>query len=140
MFLPLLRKYSQNLEAYLCQTQGLVPVTKGDLFPLSWDAYNASFIPENILKSFEVVGILPSDASSVLNWFISLPSSQDEVSKLADIGDGGSWTQLCKLYYLAVKDTSKVLVLQLYKALHSLQVQNELLHYQNDAMKGTLSI
>jgi hypothetical protein len=51
-----------------------------------------------------------------------------------------SWTQFRKLYYLAVKDTSKVLVLQLYKVLHSLQVQNELLHHQNDAMKEALSI
>jgi hypothetical protein len=63
----------------------------------------------------EVVGISLPDASLVLNQFISPPSSQDGVPKLADIGDGGSWTQFRKLYYLAVKDTSKVLVLQLYK-------------------------
>jgi hypothetical protein len=90
MFSPLLKKYSQNLEANLCQTRGLVPVTKSDLFPLSWDAYNASFIPENILKDFAVVGISLSDTSPVLNQFISPPSSQDGFSKLADIGDGGS--------------------------------------------------
>jgi hypothetical protein len=90
MFLPLSGKYSQNLEAYLNQTQGLVPVTKGDFFPLFWDAYNGSFIPENILKSLEVVGISLPDASLVLNQFISPPSSQDRVPKLADIGDGGS--------------------------------------------------
>jgi hypothetical protein len=30
--------------------------------------------------------------------------------------------------------------LRRYKVLHSLQVQNELLHYQNDAMKEALSI
>jgi hypothetical protein len=140
MFSPLSGKYSQNLEAYLYQTQGLVPVTKGDLFPLFWDAYNASFTPENILKSFEVVGISPPDASPVLNRFISPPSPQDGVPKLADVGDGGSWTQLRKLYYLAIKDTSKVSALRLYEALHSLQVQNELLHHRNEAMKEALSI
>jgi hypothetical protein len=105
MFSPLSGKYSQNLEAYLYQTTGLVPVTKGDFFPLFWDAYNASFTPENILKSFKVVGISSPDASPVLNRFIPLPSPQDEVPKLADVGDGGSWTQLRKLYYLAIKDT-----------------------------------
>jgi hypothetical protein len=140
MFSPLSGKYSQNLEAYLYQTQGLVPVTKGDFFPLFWDAYNASFTPENILKSFEVVGISPPDASPVLNRFISPPSPQDGVPKLADVGDGGSWTQLRKLYYLAIKDTSKVSALRLYEALHSLQVQNELLHHRNEAMKEALSI
>jgi hypothetical protein len=108
MFLPLLAKYSQKLEAHLHLTQGLVPLTKGDFFPLFWDAYNASFIPENILKSFDVTGISPPDASKVLNRFISPPSLQDAVPKLANVGDGGILTQLRKLYHLAVKDMSKV--------------------------------
>ena len=140
MFSPLSAKYSQKLEAYLHLTQGLVPLTKGDFFPLFWDAYNASFIPENILKSFEVTGISPPNASKVLNRFISSPSLQDTVPKLADVGDGGSLTQLRKLYHLAVKDMSKVPSLRLWEALHSLQVQNELLHHRNKGMKEALIV
>jgi hypothetical protein len=93
---------------------------KDNFFLLFWDVYNASFIPENIVKNFEVVGISPPDALPVLNRFISPPSPKDRASKLADVGDRGSWTQLRKLYYLAVKDVSKVSAVRLYEALHSL--------------------
>jgi hypothetical protein len=39
-----------------------------------------------------------------------------------------------------VKGTSKVSAVRLYEALHSLQVQNKLLHHRNDAIKEALSI
>jgi hypothetical protein len=140
MFLPLLAKYFQKLEAHLHLTQGLVLLTKGDFFLLFWEAYNASFIPKNILKSFEVTGISPPDASKVLNRFISPRFLQDMIPKLADVGDGGSLTQLRKLYHLTVEDMSKVPPLHLWEALHSLQVQNELLHHRNKGMKEALIV
>ena len=53
-FRQLSHNYSKALVHHLQRTQGLVPVAKGDLFPLFWIAWTQSFIKETILKSFEV--------------------------------------------------------------------------------------
>ena len=103
-----------------------------------WDAYNTSFISRNILKAFEVTGVSPPDASQVLKRFTSPPSHGDGVPEIGQHGDGDSLKQLRKLYDDAVKDSSEVPTRRLALALHSLQVQNELLHHENEGLHEAL--
>ena len=45
--------YSTELTAHLHNSQGLLPIKKGDFFSLFWKAWESSFKKETILKSFE---------------------------------------------------------------------------------------
>lgn len=78
------------------------------------------------------------DAEVVLKRFNNHPSEQDEASKLGQHGDGDSWMQLRKIFDAAVADKAKVEAQQLKASLHSLQVQNELLHHENDGLTASL--
>ena len=79
------------------------------------------------------------DADAVLQRFNNSTSGQDEALGIGQHGDGNSWRQLRKLYDAAVPDTAKVEAQQLEASLHSLQVQNELLHHENDGLHQMLN-
>jgi hypothetical protein len=58
MFKPLLQAYSDALIAHTHQSQGLLPVKKGDFFLLFWSAWSKVFSNKPlILKSFEATGV-----------------------------------------------------------------------------------
>src|SRR6478735_6337945 len=59
LFKPLSSAYSAELTTHLQESQGLLPIKKGDFFPLFWKAWMSSFKEETILKSFEATGISP---------------------------------------------------------------------------------
>ncbi|KAF1831726.1 hypothetical protein BDW02DRAFT_504624, partial [Decorospora gaudefroyi] len=50
-----------------------------------------------------------------------------------------TWKQLQKLCDTAVKDTGGVEARQLRSSLHSLQVQNELLHHENEGLRSAVT-
>jgi hypothetical protein len=136
LFLPLSNYYSQELDCHLHQSQGLIGVKKGDFFPIFWAAWSTTMRRELILKSFQATGVWPTDAEVVLNRFIATTSDQDEDIKLRELGDGDSWSDLRKILDAAVTDKAKSEGKHVAAALHSLQVQNKLLHYEN---KGVLA-
>ena len=74
------------------------------------------------------------DADAVLQRFDNSTSGQDEASELGHHGDGDSWRQLRKIFDPAVADKAKVEARRLEASLHSLQVQNQLLHHENDGL------
>lgn len=59
LFKPLSTAYSAALSDHLHKSQGLLPVKKGDFFPLFWSAWQSAFKTETVLKSFEATGIWP---------------------------------------------------------------------------------
>ncbi|KAF1964513.1 hypothetical protein BU23DRAFT_492431, partial [Bimuria novae-zelandiae CBS 107.79] len=67
MFKPLLTAYSAELLRYLYRSQGLASITKGDFFPLFWNAWKASFKELTILSSFRAIGISPPDPDPTLS-------------------------------------------------------------------------
>jgi hypothetical protein len=69
MFKPLSTAYSAELSKYLHKSQGLVPINKGDFFPLFWKAWETSFKESTILKAFKATGILPPNPNPILNRF-----------------------------------------------------------------------
>jgi hypothetical protein len=66
LFAPLSSSYSQELEHFIHQSQGLLTIRKGDFFPLFWAAWTSSFKVETIRKRFEATGIFPMNADIIL--------------------------------------------------------------------------
>ena len=140
MFKPLSSAYSKQLSTYLQKSQGLVPVKKGDFFPLFWSAWQSAFKTETILKSFEATGIWPMDPDAILKRF------KEEDSEIEDKGEAcpsvlneRDWRQMERLVRSAVNDEGAKESKQLSLSLHRLQVQNELLHHENDGLREALT-
>jgi hypothetical protein len=139
MFSPLSKHYTQELNRHLHRSQGLISVKKGDFFPMFWSAWGSTMRPELILKSFQATGVWPMDAEVILKRFNTTTSDQDEDTELRELGDGDSWRDLRKILDAAVADKSKAEGKRVAAALHSLQVQNELLHHENKGLRAAIT-
>nr|BBG74263.1 putative pogo transposable element [Alternaria alternata] len=67
------------------------------------------------------------------------PYEIDDASQLGQHGDDNSWRELRRDFDTAVADKSKVEARRLEASSHSLQVQNQLLHHENDRLNRSLS-
>ncbi|KAF1828885.1 hypothetical protein BDW02DRAFT_574497, partial [Decorospora gaudefroyi] len=104
-----------------------IPIQKGDFLPLFWAAWSSSFTSKNILSSFRATGISPPDPNVILQRFKKRPRRGDNNLKIGDLCD------------TAVKDTNGVEAEQLRASLHSIQVQNELLHHENEGLRSAIT-
>jgi hypothetical protein len=120
LFGPLSKYYSQELDRYLHQSQGLTRVTKRDFFNIFWPAWGSTIKPDTIMKSFQATGVWPMDADAVLQRFNNSTSGQNEALELGHHGDGDSWRELRKIFDSAVADKAKVEARRLEASLHSL--------------------
>jgi hypothetical protein len=93
---------------------------------------------ELILKAFQATGVWPIDASPVLKRFNSRKKNAATALEIPHEGNGSSWRQLRKLFDAAVKGGGKVEQSRLGDALHSLQVNNDLLRHQNSLLEHAL--
>jgi hypothetical protein len=139
LFSPLSNYYSQELDRHLHQSQELIGVKKGNFFPIFWAAWSTTMRRELILKSFQATGVWPTDAEVILIRFNATTSDQDEDIKLRELGDGDSWSDLRKILDAAVTDKAKSEGKRVAAALHSLQVQNKLLHHENKGLHAALT-
>jgi hypothetical protein len=73
---PLSQAYSNKLTNHLHKAQGLIPIKKGDFFPLFRSAWISSFTGNRILKAFEATGIWPMDTNVILRRFASTPEAE----------------------------------------------------------------
>jgi hypothetical protein len=94
---------------------------------------------ETIEKSFEATGVWPMDAEVILKRFNTTTLDQDKDKELQELGDGDSWNDIRKVLDVAVTDKAKGEGKRLAGALHSLQVQNELLHHKNNGLHAVLT-
>jgi hypothetical protein len=138
LFSPLSRHYTTQLNCNLQQSQGLLGVKKGDFFPSFWEAWRATIRPELILKSFEATGVWPIDGEVILKRFNATTSDEDEDTELRELGDGDTWRDIRKILDAAVAERAKDEGKRVAAALHSLQVQNELLHHENEGLRAAL--
>jgi hypothetical protein len=65
IFKSLSANYSTALEQYMKQSLGALPVAKRDFFSFFWNGWVNTFIESRVLKSFEVTGLSPPNASSL---------------------------------------------------------------------------
>ncbi|KAG9189983.1 hypothetical protein G6011_08071 [Alternaria panax] len=91
------------------------------------------------MKSFHATGVWPMDADAVLKRFNNHPQQQDEDSEVGEHGDGDTWIQLRKVFDAAVTNKAKIEAKQLSQSIHSLQVNNELLHAQNEELRREIN-
>jgi hypothetical protein len=101
--------------------------------------YTSAFIANNILSSFAATGVHPRNADAVLKRLPNTTKQRDTDTKLGDYGDGDSFRQLLHLVEAAVPDTSAVTAKQLSQAVHSLQINNELLHVENEQLRSEIT-
>ena len=135
LFKPLSQAYSNELTNYLHKAQGLVPIKKGDFFPLFWSAWISSFTESLILKAFEATGIWPMDANVILRRFASTPEAERSSSSgLSDY----DWRKLDRLVRAAVNDSHQNEARKLRSSVHHLSVQYELLQHENEGLKEAL--
>lgn len=66
LFSPLATYYSQQIELFLAQSQGISHITKRDFWPCFREAYVRAFTPKNILSAWERVGIHPFNPQKVI--------------------------------------------------------------------------
>ncbi|KAF2742948.1 DDE-domain-containing protein [Sporormia fimetaria CBS 119925] len=141
LFKPLSTAYSTELSNFLHKSQGLLPIKKGDFFPLFWKAWVDSFKNTTILKSFEATGIAPIDPDILLKRFTNTALDEQESRESSTSALSPSdWRKMERLVRVAVKDRDTEEAKRLSRSLHSLQVQNELLHHENDGLREALAV
>jgi len=138
LFKPLSDAYSTQLSAHLQASQGLLPVAKGDFFPLFWAAWGEAFVPETIKKAFECTGIVPRNRDAILKRFDQEASSSDESS--TSVLSGKDWLKIESLIRQSTRDESSKESKKLRRSLHHISVQNELLHHEIQGLKEALLV
>jgi hypothetical protein len=68
-FAILAGSYTNELTTHTQRSQGLLPIKKGDFFPLFWRAWTSTFTEKLILKSFESTGIWSTERDVILKRF-----------------------------------------------------------------------
>ncbi|CAE7221418.1 DDE 1 domain containing protein [Pyrenophora teres f. teres] len=129
----------QPLDVIYSVATAPIRTSKGEFLSNFWTTWSESFRRELILKSFQATGVLPMDAQAVLKRFNKTPQQQLNGVKVGQQGDGDSWRQLRNFLDAAVEDRAKVESKRLEQSLHSLQVQNELLHHENEGLRSLLN-
>jgi hypothetical protein len=141
LFKPLSTAYSTELSTYLHRSQGLLPIKKGDFFPLFWKAWVASFTELTILSSFKATGISPLNPNVILDRFTNTTlSEQESRESSSSVFIGSDWRKIDRLVRSAVKDQSSKDAQKLNRSLHHLSVQNELLHHEIEGLKEALAV
>ena len=140
MFKPLSSAYSHELTEHTQNSQGLLPIKKSDFFPLFWKAWVSSFTEKTILKSFEATGIWPMDPGVILKRFTNTTTTDQESRESStSVLSESDWRKMRHLVNDAVRDKSTKEAKKLTRKIHHLQVQNELLNYENRGLRGALS-
>jgi hypothetical protein len=133
LFKPLSNYYSNKLTPHLHRGLGLVPIRKGDFFPLFRRAWQASFKKELILKAFKVTGIWPMDREVVLKRSARTTSVEAQNDE-----NESDWRHLNRLVRSGARETGDG-TKQLSHAVHHLCVQNELLQHKNNGLREALT-
>lgn len=139
MFKPLSSAYTKELNEMLQRSQALLNVRKSDFLRLFWAAWIHAFTSDKILSSFAATGVHPRDADVVLKRLkISTPRHNID-TETREHGDGDTWRHLSNLVDAAALGSSKVGVERVKEIIHSLQVNNELLHHENDELRSEIA-
>jgi hypothetical protein len=141
MFKPLSTAYSNALTKHLHNAQGLVPITKGDFFPLFWDAWIETFQEDLILKSFEATGIWPINGEVILKRFTKpTPEPQDSRESSTSVYSGEDWLKIKSLIRSQVKDQTSKEVKKLQRSLHHISTQNDLLYTEVKGLRKAIQV
>jgi hypothetical protein len=143
-FSPFVASYSKELSAHIFETQGLVPITKSDLFLFFWAAWTSPMTEKLILRSFEATGIFLIDREAVLKRFRSktprTPEEDNEHEPQSSPLVEADWRKIRRVVEQVVKDGKQRKALKISESFHHLQVTNELLREENDGLQNELKL
>lgn len=141
LFKPLSSSYSKKLTQRFHSSKGLVPIKKGDFFPLFWDAWLMSFTENNISKAFEAVGIHPLNRNKILHRFKPKePEASGSPATPPQQLEGANCRQIMRQFDSVVKDKRLPEAKALRQTIHHLAIQNELLHDENQGLIEALQV
>jgi hypothetical protein len=69
VFKSLSLAYSRELERFRIQSHGLISMAKHDFFSVFWKAWESTFQPPLVLKSFEATRLSPPNPDVILKRF-----------------------------------------------------------------------
>jgi len=95
---------------------------------------------ELILKGFQATGVSPMDAVTILKRFNNHPQPHNKDAEIGEHSEGDSWPELCKILDSAAANKTRIEAKRLSQSLHSLQVNNELLHARNEELQHKLNV
>jgi hypothetical protein len=139
LFSPLSRAYSDELEQFMHECQGLSHMTKRDFFRLFWSSWNKAFSIKNINSAWESVGLHPWNPEIVLARFIKKeeerPSSSESTQSILKAED---WRRIEKLLKQAVSNVYDQKVQKLNDTMMHLSTENILLKLRCTGLENAL--
>jgi hypothetical protein len=136
MFKPLSTAYSNALVQHLHNAQGLVPIVKGDFFPLFWEAWTISFREELVLTAFKATGIWPTNAEVILERFTySTPEPQDSRESSTSVLSEKDWLKLQTLVQSQVNNPGSREAHKIQRSLHHLTIKVDLLNTEVQGLR-----
>jgi hypothetical protein len=128
MFKPLATAYSNKVAGFMERSQGLTPMSKRDIFPLFYRAWEASFKGMMILKAFKATGLSPFNPEVIFKRFNTTSSSlsNSESSALS----ASNWRKTEGLLCQVVKGQGDKQAQKLSQAFHQISTQKALLEHE----------
>ncbi|KJK73352.1 hypothetical protein H634G_11476 [Metarhizium anisopliae BRIP 53293] len=145
LFSPLSTAYSNQLIQSTAKTQGLISLSKREFWTLFWHAFQTSFSAENIASGWKRTGLLPFDPNVILSQI----TDKDEDN--SDTGEDSA--ESLALQQPSARDLRRLVdkvidesatnrehnSRKLKSTLESLQSEVELLRYENQGLRETIS-
>ena len=144
LFAPLGIYYSQELDKFIHQSQGICSVTKRDFFRLFWGAYVKAFTQSNIDSAWRKTGLHPIDPSVVLSIFNrQLDQHQTEPRPPSSSGSSNlsasEWRKIKSLVKEAMSEQDERQVQKLTNTILAITTENAILKAQNTGYVAALN-
>ncbi|KAF9729880.1 transposase [Paraphaeosphaeria minitans] len=98
MFKPLSTAYSNELSAFMNNSQGLASIAKRDFFGLFWNAWVNTMRQPLVLRAFKATGISPLNPTTILRRFdqpqLPEPPSRESSKSILSASD---WRKIDRL-------------------------------------------
>lgn len=140
IFSPLAKAYSDRLEEFLHESQGLCSLTKRDFFRLFFPSWEKALSQKNIKSAWRSVGLWPFNPEVVLARFIrnddERPSSSESSRSILQAED---WRRIERLLKDVVSDFYDQNTKKLSSTIHHLSTENILLKLRCQGLEKAIS-
>ena len=147
VFSPLATFYSQALDQFLRESQGISSLSKRDFFRLFWQAYPKAFTDSNICSGWSKTGILLWNPAIIMDVFEVPPEALRPPSQGSQESSGSSrisvedWRRiraLLKEFSSEVATSQQAKLQKLSNTLDYVTTENVLLKAENKGMREAL--
>ena len=136
LFSPLATKYSQQIDQFVAEYQGLVKISKRHFWKFFIEAWKEAFTEKNILSAFESTGVHPFNPDKVLAIFKKREHTPEKEELSRSMKTPGSTRALRRTYSRLhsqghVDNKAAILV----RAGERLAANNKILRKENECLK-----